>query len=171
METMYSYLNLPGNQLRAELKSLTGRRGLGVCGLLFRLELLEQSPGAPPFVGALLLLQGELFISFETEGMHYVGRIQPSSPAIGASPVTDVQLSTDLSSQQVRDVEEKWKQRPLNLYLNLHGTVIRSDGSAQPIHSQQLQFSVEAGQWGKVLEQCGHGQQVIAHLPSEGPSA
>src|SRR5947199_410993 len=67
-----AYLNVRGAPLRVTLKSLAGRRGLGVCGLSFQLELLPGGP-TPSFSGTQMLIQGQLYVTPEGSGMFYVG--------------------------------------------------------------------------------------------------
>src|SRR4051812_3636382 len=117
---MDAYLSLRGTQWRASLRNLTGRRGLGIHGLTFGLELLPTTQGS--FVGIQALIQGHLFVGSDSGGMNYVGRIQPSSPVVFSSgPVTTADLEIDLTTSQLDAIEHLRGDGGVTLTLNLSG--------------------------------------------------
>jgi hypothetical protein len=166
---MHAYLSLRGTQLRVTLTNLTGQRGLGVCALIVGLELMPTAE-TPPFAGTRMLLQGQLYIGPESGGMHYVGHLHTTRTIVfPRGPVTTTDIAADLSAAQLKAVEDARQEKGLTLTLNVHGLLL-FDGETEPFDGQ-LQYMVDAATWGRALEQCGYGQLVVAHLPSEGPAA
>jgi hypothetical protein len=162
-----AYLSISKTQLRVTLRNLTGRKGLGVHGVMFGLELLPTQQAAL-VAGTHVLIHGQLHAGPESGGMHYLGQIYAAGPTVFSSgPVTSVDLIADLTSDQLTQIDEMRAGGGLTLTLNVYGTLL--DLTAPEAFYGQLVYRVDAAHWAAVLEQCGRGSRIIGFVPNKLP--
>lgn len=164
---MDAYLNMRGTQLRVTLKSLTGRKGLGISGIMFGLGFLPTAQ-TPPFAGVHAFMHGQLYVGSESGGMQYLGQIHAAAPIVFSSgPITTADLVSDLTAEQFDEIDKLRNDGGVTLSLNVYGTLLAS-GAAEAFFGQ-LVYRVDVGLWTAVLEQCGRGQRIVTQIPHQGP--
>lgn len=164
---MDAYLHGVLGGLRVTLRDVVGQKGLGgVCSLLFHLELL---PTGGPVSETSMLIQGQFYVGPQGGGMYYVAPVQMTSNiGFGGGPLATTQLAADVTKAQLEAIERDVRgEHGIRLVMNVNGMTL-TDEKVSPFFGQ-MAWEIDAAKWLGVLEQCGYGSRVVAHLPSEGP--
>lgn len=170
---MDAFLGMRGAQVRATLKRLGGQRGVEAAALTFHLELVSMTPQTP-LEGTRVLVGGQLYVGPEAGGMQYLGLIESATTiTFPPGPVAQAQLISGVTMAQLKAIDEIRQDQGVTLTLNLHGhTFAHGVARHQPEDFVgQLPYRIDAGDWVRVLEECGYGQRVVMHLPTEAPPA
>lgn len=166
MISMRDTLFVGGQQLSVELEEINGRKGAGIHVLTLGLEIQPRRGLA----GRSLLLGGHLSITPPNGGTMALAHVHSSSsPPVfvpdgsGELHPRRWELTAHLTTTQLESVEQARSGAGLELLLDVNGLVVGDEESGGV--SGQLRFRVEAGLWGRVLEQMQFAKMLVILIP------
>ncbi|MEU9359021.1 hypothetical protein AB0D35_13055 [Streptomyces sp. NPDC048301] len=166
MNEIWVHIGTTNQAARLELKSVSGRSGLGVMQLRFQFEAScrkEASAQRP------MWFEGKVSTFGLGSSSGYLGRlVVESSPVTlyDLAATTTFDLVVDLDHRQLQIIEEH-RTGALKLNLEVTGTAMR-DGNLERIGVGSIEYEVNQSNWAAILEQMQYRRLLLVELDAPG---
>ncbi|MFF2534477.1 hypothetical protein [Streptomyces cyaneofuscatus] len=162
MNEIWVHIGTTSNAARLELKSVSGRSGLGVMQLRFQFEAScrhDASAQRP------MWFEGKLSALGLGTSSGYLGRLAVESSPVtlhSLAATTTFDLVVDLDHRQLQIIEEH-RTGGLNLNIEVTGTAMR-EGNLERIGVGSIEYEVNQSNWAAVLEQMQYRRLLLVEL-------
>ncbi|MFF0262513.1 hypothetical protein ACFYR2_27280 [Streptomyces microflavus] len=162
MNEIWVHIGTTNQAARLELKSVSGRSGLGVMQLRFQFEAScrkEASAQRP------MWFEGKVSTFGLGSSSGYLGRlVVESSPVTlyDLAATTTFDLVVDLDHRQLQIIEEH-RTGALKFNLEVTGTAMR-DGNLERIGVGSIEYEVNQSSWAAILEQMQYRRLLLVEL-------
>ncbi|MFI1414539.1 hypothetical protein ACH4Y0_32125 [Streptomyces sp. NPDC020707] len=162
MNEIWVHIGTTSQAARLELKSVSGRSGLGVMQLRFQFEAScrkEASAQRP------MWFEGKVSAFGLGSSSGYLGRlVVESSPVTlyDLASTTTFDLVVDLDHRQLQIIEEH-RTGALKFNLEVTGTAMR-DGNLERIGVGSIEYEVNQSNWAAILEQMQYRRLLLVEL-------
>ncbi|MFJ7193128.1 hypothetical protein [Streptomyces bacillaris] len=162
MNEIWVHIGTTSNAARLELKSVSGRSGLGVMQLRFQFEAScrhDASAQRP------MWFEGKLSALGLGTSSGYLGRLAVESSPVtlhSLAATTTFDLVVDLDHRQLQIIEEH-RTGGLKFNIEVTGTAMR-EGNLERIGVGSIEYEVNQSNWAAVLEQMQYRRLLLVEL-------
>ncbi|MDH6538062.1 hypothetical protein [Streptomyces sp. SPB4] len=162
MNEIWVHIGVTNNAARLELKSVSGRSGLGVMQVCFRFEASCRNDASAQ---RPMWFEGKLSALGLGSSSGYLGRlVVESSPVTlhSLAATTTFDLVVDLDHRQLQIIEEH-RTGALKFNVEVTGTAMR-DGNLERIGVGSIECDVNQSNWAAILEQMQYRRLLLVEL-------
>ncbi|MER8029576.1 hypothetical protein ABTZ78_11495 [Streptomyces bauhiniae] len=167
MNEIWVHVGTTSNAARLELKSVSGRSGLGVMQLRFQVEASCRNGASAQ---RPMWFEGKLSALDLGSSSGYLGRlVVESSPVTlhSLAATTTFELVVDLDHRQLQIIEEH-RTGALKFNLEVTGTAMR-EGNLERIGVGSIEYEVNQSNWAAILEQMQYRRLLLVELDAPDP--